>query len=196
VRSWYVAPRVRARSFALVLAAVSVLATGSLAAAAAVHVVVPQITPTPVTDPGGSRVDRYGPVVNQETPGPELRRTDDATQSPDPVDESGGTDDGDVDSVGGDGSGEPDADEDGSDGTDESDESHADADGGSNGSNGADESDDTTDHGGSSGADESDESHADEDSGSSGADESDDTTDHGGSSGADESHDAGDGSGD
>ena len=41
VRSWSVAPRVRARSMALVLAVASVLATGSLVAAAAVRVVAP-----------------------------------------------------------------------------------------------------------------------------------------------------------
>ena len=41
VRGWSVAPRVRARSMALVLAVASVLATGSLVAAAAVRVAVP-----------------------------------------------------------------------------------------------------------------------------------------------------------
>jgi uncharacterized membrane protein YgcG len=41
VRTWPVAPRVRARSFALVLGVVFVLTTGSLAAAAAVRQVVP-----------------------------------------------------------------------------------------------------------------------------------------------------------
>jgi hypothetical protein len=58
VRSWHVAPRVRARSFALVLAVASVLATGSLAAAAAVHSAVPQRDePNPVAAPAGSSVD-------------------------------------------------------------------------------------------------------------------------------------------
>jgi len=57
VRAWSVAPRVRARSMALVLAVASVLATGSLvAAAAAVRVAVPnddQRAPvtTPATNP-------------------------------------------------------------------------------------------------------------------------------------------------
>src|SRR5689334_2241124 len=41
VRTWSVAPRVRARSMALVLAVVTVLATGSLVAAAAVRVAAP-----------------------------------------------------------------------------------------------------------------------------------------------------------
>src|SRR5262249_44823752 len=41
VRSWSVAPNVRARSMALVLAVASVLATGSLVAAAAVRVAAP-----------------------------------------------------------------------------------------------------------------------------------------------------------
>jgi hypothetical protein len=64
VRSWPVAPRVRARSFALVLAVVSVMASGSLAAAAAVHSVVPQRDDAnPVTAPAGSSVDE-GPPGN------------------------------------------------------------------------------------------------------------------------------------
>ncbi|MEP6638306.1 MAG: hypothetical protein ABJC39_03070 [Chloroflexota bacterium] len=41
VRTWQVAPRVRARSIALVLAVATMLATGSLATAAAVRIVVP-----------------------------------------------------------------------------------------------------------------------------------------------------------
>jgi hypothetical protein len=41
VRAWSVAPRVRARSLALVLGVASVLATGSIVAAAAVRVAVP-----------------------------------------------------------------------------------------------------------------------------------------------------------
>ena len=62
VRSWHVAPRVRARSFALVLAVASVLTTGSLAAAAAVHSVVPQRDDrNPVVAPGGSSLDE-GPA--------------------------------------------------------------------------------------------------------------------------------------
>ena len=64
VRSWSVAPRVRARSFALVLAVTSVLASGSLAAAAAVHSVVPQRDDrNPVVAPSGSSVDQ-GPTGN------------------------------------------------------------------------------------------------------------------------------------
>lgn len=64
VRGWHVAPRVRARSFALVLAVASVLTTGSLAAAAAVHSVVPQRDDrNPVVAPSGSSVDA-GPAGN------------------------------------------------------------------------------------------------------------------------------------
>ena len=62
VRSWSVAPRVRARSFALVLAVASVLASGSLVAAAAVHSVVPQRDDSNlVVAPSGSSVDE-GPA--------------------------------------------------------------------------------------------------------------------------------------
>jgi hypothetical protein len=54
VRSWPVAPSVRARSFGLVLGVVFVLATGSLAAAAAVHEVVPLWLGGPgAIEPGG-----------------------------------------------------------------------------------------------------------------------------------------------
>ena len=81
VRSWPVAPRVRARSFALVLAVVSVMASGSLAAAAAVHSVVPQLDDrNPVAAPARSNVDEGPPesgrtssapsVVEDESPAP------------------------------------------------------------------------------------------------------------------------------
>lgn len=64
VRSWSIAPRVRARSMALVLAVTSVLATGSLVAAAAAvnvaappamddhHVAAPTVSPDWIADPG------------------------------------------------------------------------------------------------------------------------------------------------
>jgi hypothetical protein len=171
VRRWPVAPRVRARSFALVLAVASVLATGSLAAAAAVRVVVPHIEPAPATDPGGSGFDEHGPVMNPETPAVEPRQTRDANPGPvqvDESDESGGSDDGDGDSVGG----------------DESDD--ADEGGTSNGSDEPDESDTDEDS-----SDESDEPHSDEDGGSSGGDESDPDED-----GGDESEEPDDGSDD
>lgn len=55
VRSWPIAPRVRARSFALVLAAVTLLGTGSLAAAAAaVHVVSSASGGHPTVEPAGA----------------------------------------------------------------------------------------------------------------------------------------------
>jgi hypothetical protein len=83
VRSWHVAPRVRARSFALVLAVTSVLATGGLAAAAAVHSVVPQRDDqNPVSVPSGSSVDA-GPPGNGQT----------VTDGPDEPDESPATSD-------------------------------------------------------------------------------------------------------
>ena len=60
VRAWPIAPRVRARSFALVMAVAFVLGTGTLAAAAAVTVVVPPridqprlIDQVPAADPPG-----------------------------------------------------------------------------------------------------------------------------------------------
>jgi uncharacterized membrane protein YgcG len=56
VRTWPVAPRVRARSFALVLGVVFVLMTGSLAAAAAVRHVVP----LRLGDPGAIEVSGPG----------------------------------------------------------------------------------------------------------------------------------------
>ena len=66
VRRWHVAPRVRARSFALLLAVTSVLATGSLAAAAAVQSVAQRDEPNPVAAPAGSSVDE-GPAGNGHT---------------------------------------------------------------------------------------------------------------------------------
>ena len=159
VRRWPVAPRVRARSFALVLAVASVLATGSLAAVAAVRVVVPQIEPAPATNPGGSGFDEHGPMMNHGAPAVEPRQTRDANPGPvqvDESDESDGSDGGDVDSGGG----------------DESDD--ADEGGTSNGSDESDESDTNEDA-----SDESDEPHSDEDDGSSGGDESDPDEDGG-----------------
>ena len=83
VRSWHVAPRVRARSFALVLAVTSVLATGGLAAAAAVHSVVPQRDDrVPDSAPSGSSVDE-GPAGSGQT----------ASDGPDETDESPATSD-------------------------------------------------------------------------------------------------------
>jgi uncharacterized membrane protein YgcG len=69
VRTWPVAPRVRARSMALVLAVASVLATGSIVAAAAVRVAVPgddRVPPiaNPASNaPSGPIVD--GPAVDE-----------------------------------------------------------------------------------------------------------------------------------
>ncbi len=59
VRTWPVSTRVRARSFALVLAAVALLGTGSLVAAAAVHVVSSVPDRHPTVEPGG-----VAPVAN------------------------------------------------------------------------------------------------------------------------------------
>jgi len=184
VRRWDVAPRVRARSFALVLAVASVLATGSLAAAAAVRVVAPQIEPAPVTDPGGSGADEPGLVITEETQTVEPRQTHEAFDGPSPVDEPGGSDEVDRDPVGG---GRSDgADEDGgskggqeSDESDNSDESHPDEDAGSSGGDKSHPDEDA----GSSGGDKS---QPDEGGGSSGGGGSDPDAD-GGSSGGSES---------
>jgi eukaryotic-like serine/threonine-protein kinase len=62
VRAWSVAPRVRARSMALVLAVASVLATGSIVAAAAVRVAVPDSDPRPPTATPGVSVS--APIVD------------------------------------------------------------------------------------------------------------------------------------
>jgi uncharacterized membrane protein YgcG len=89
VRSWHVAPRVRARSFALVLGVASVLATGSLVAAAAVHSVVPQRDEhNPVAAPAGSSVDQ-GPAGNGRTssePSPRQTETVAPIEAPTPTD--------------------------------------------------------------------------------------------------------------
>jgi len=88
VRTWPIAPRVRARSFALVLAVSAVLATGGLAAAAAVHSVVPQRDDRNLLmAPSGSSVDQLGPTRNGQTGTDEPEQTDDADQSPASTDE-------------------------------------------------------------------------------------------------------------
>lgn len=93
VRSWHVAPRVRVRSFALVLGVTSVLATGGLAAAAAVHSVVPQHDDrNPLTAPNGSSVDGPRPGMNAQTGTDEPDQTDDADPGPTTIDEPDKTD--------------------------------------------------------------------------------------------------------
>ena len=88
VRTWHVAPRVRARSFALVLAVTAVLATGGLAAAAAVHSVVPQRDDrNPAMAPGGSSVDELGPTTNGQTGTDEPQQTEDVDRTPASTDE-------------------------------------------------------------------------------------------------------------
>ena len=101
VRAWHVAPRVRARSFALVLAVATVLGTGSLAAAAADRVVVPQrIQTAPASDPGGAGVDHQGPVNNAQSgadDGDKASTIDDGVPSStddDAPDQTDGRDDG------------------------------------------------------------------------------------------------------
>ena len=65
VRGWHVGPRVRARSFALVLAVVFVLGTGSIAATAAVHAVVRNPTErAPAADPNGPGGVELGPTTD------------------------------------------------------------------------------------------------------------------------------------
>jgi hypothetical protein len=99
VRRWHVAPRVRARSFALVLAVTAVLGTGSLVAAAAINQFVPvRIERVPAPMPAGSGVqERHVDGVRAIDPsGP----NNDADESLRPVDGSGEPDDED-DPIGG-----------------------------------------------------------------------------------------------
>ena len=190
VRTWHVAPRVRARSFALVLAVSSVLATGGLAAAAAVHSVVPQRDDrNPISAPSGSSVDA-GPAGNGRT----------ATDGADEPDESPATSD-DPDPNDADGSGPTvDSSDDGDDGqhptkgigqddADDHDGDHHDGDAtddgdGHDGPDGDDTSAATDDHSGSDGGDGPDET-ADPDHSSNGIDVPDATDDLSGSSGGD-----------
>ena len=195
VRTWSVAPRVRARSFALVLAVTSVLATGGLAAAAAVHSVVPQRDErVPVGAPNGSNVD-LGPAGNGgiATDGP-----DEAGESPTTSDESDATDQDDggatVDSSDGAGDGyattngaQPDdADDDHHDADEADDHDGGEPDEGDDGPDGEDAPVATEDHSGSDGEDEPDESD-DPDGGdatdSSGSSDDGDAIDSSGSSG-------------
>jgi len=60
-RDWPVAPRVRARSLALVLAVASILATGSMVAASAARVIVPPVDRTKILDLRGSIIVESGP---------------------------------------------------------------------------------------------------------------------------------------
>lgn len=194
VRSWHVAPRVRARSFALVLAVASVLATGGLAAAAAVHSVVPQRDDrNPVSAPSGSSVDE-GPVGNGQSASDGPAETEQTDESPSPSHEPAATDHG--------GSGptvdSPDDAEDGQHTTrgaqpDEADDHEGDHhDGDAAEDHHGDEPDEdgddgpaaTDDHGGSDGGDEPDESD-DPDHASDGGDEPDSSNDDSGATGGD-----------
>jgi hypothetical protein len=175
VRRWPVAPRVRARSFALVLAVASILATGSLAAAAAVRVVAPQVEGAPLTAPGGPGLDMGQPAMEDQPdtdlPGRieedrdvsnPLDASEDAdddagsTSAGDQVDESDdhGTSEGDDPD---DADDSPDADEDdGSDGGGQSEDAHGSGDESdtpddANSSSDGDPSDDHSSDGGASG---------------------------------------------
>jgi len=98
VRSWRVAPRVRARSFALVLGVATMLGTTSLAAAAAVHVVAPHfIEQAPAADRVGIDVDGPGPIVDDYTGSDRPHDVDHADQGPTLVDQPDLTHDGDGD---------------------------------------------------------------------------------------------------
>ena len=105
VRSWRIAPGVRARSLALVLAVACVMATGSLVAAAAL-----QVAAEPVVDLFQFGVDEQGPVENVspdddqpehqldegDQPGVEAPATDDQHDQPgvdEPDSDSAGQDD-------------------------------------------------------------------------------------------------------
>jgi hypothetical protein len=88
VRRWHIAPRVRARSFALVLAVAAVLGTGSLAAAAAVRVVAPPlIERAPVAAPVPSGVYDHDPVTNGQTATDDPGRVNGGSQAPSIVDQ-------------------------------------------------------------------------------------------------------------
>ena len=90
VRSWHIEPRVRARSFALVLAVVSVLGTSSLAAAAAVQVVVPHwIERAPTATPRPPVVEQQGPATDggarSDDPGAAKKRSPVPSTAPKPA---------------------------------------------------------------------------------------------------------------
>ena len=162
-RGWPVAPRVRARSMALVLAVATVLAAGSLVAAAAVQVAVPhrhepldRLTTLPVTigepalhQPGGEAPERRpgggpGPVAAEpvdddhgsaDTEGDQDADGDGQTTS--------GADDG-ADDGGDGGDGDHEASEDRS--RHDGDDADADGDGATDGHDRAEADDDAPDH--------------------------------------------------
>jgi hypothetical protein len=189
VRTWHVAPRVRARSFALVLAVASVLATGGLAAAAAVHSVVPHGDDrNPVSAPSGSGIDELGPTTNGQTGTDGTKRTNDADQSPTTSDEPDATDeDGRGSTVDRSDDADEDADGDESDDADDHDSDDEDHPGD------GDEPDETDDHEAGSGDDvpaaTDDHDQADDADDPDESNEPDETDDHDGASGGDDAPD-------
>jgi hypothetical protein len=86
VHSSHVAPPVRARSFALVLAVATILTTGSLAAAAAVGVVVPASAERPpAAIPAASGIDELGPAQRHQTGVDQPADTEGSAPTDDPV---------------------------------------------------------------------------------------------------------------
>lgn len=99
VRSWYIAPRVRTRSLALLLGVVTLLGMGSLAAAAAaVHVVSPRwIERVQTADPVAPAIEEQAPAVHLLTRDGEDPQWNDAAEGPaivdppDRIDHGGGS---------------------------------------------------------------------------------------------------------
>ena len=181
VRSWSIAPRVRARSMALVLAVASVLATGSLVAAAAVRVAAPFATDDrhapPSAAPAGGITD---PELDDDaTDGTNPRTSLDADHHvAEPVAEPVSSDDSDADKADGGDTASGSQAEDASN-VDDGDEAHD----GDNAGTGAHENGDNGESG--------EEAHdGDSTFGSDDGDTSDDGS-HG-TSGDDDSHDGGD----
>lgn len=96
VRSWRVAPRVRARSFALVFAVAAMLTTGSLATTAAVRVVAPLHMPhSRLVDRSGSNVPAPAAAAPTPSVSPEASPTAEPAEAPpavvSPADPRGGS---------------------------------------------------------------------------------------------------------
>ena len=96
VRSWRVAPRVRARSFALVFAVAAMLTTGSLATTAAVRVVAPLRLPhSRFVDGNGSNITAPGAAEPTPSVSPVASPTAEPTEAApavvQPADPGGGS---------------------------------------------------------------------------------------------------------
>lgn len=168
IRRWHVAPGVRARSIALVLAVACALVSGSLATAAAVRVAaepVVQLLQSGVDQPVGNRpldIDEQGPG-DQNPAVPRGQEAGDATDNTQSGADEQGADEADVDEAGSDGLNGDDATDDDSATDDANDDDAADD---------GDEADSATDDANDEDAD-GDESATDETNEDAGSDESD-----------------------